>query len=267
MSQPDKKNNSLQKNYSREGTWYLGLRASVTVSAAIILPLFIFAMLCLAYLLEINSMGVAIKGASYSGAKRVTEDVVKYGVFNAGSLESKIVDLIGSSRIERSVIKGGSGGISARNSTYSSELEEVEVVVEYTIKLPIETFGVLQLDKTLEFRVKPWTGYVYLGSDGEDIIVYITETGRVYHENYSCTHLKLSIQFVAKEMVPDLRNDSGGKYKACEKCVYGGSMSGVYITNTGSKYHNSLTCSGLKRTIRAVKKSEVGGMGGCSRCT
>ena len=267
MTQPCKITTPLRKIHSQERAWSLGLNASVTMLAAVILPIFIFAILSLAYLLEINSMGVAIKGASYSAAKKATEDIVKYEMFFSGSLENKIVDLIGSERINRSIISGGARGISTSNSRYFSESEELEVVVEYTIKLPIETFGILQIDKVIDFRIKPWTGYMYLEADSDDIIVYITETGRVYHENYSCTYLKLSIQFVAKELVSDLRNESGGKYKACEKCVYGSSMAGVYITNTGGKYHNSLTCSGLKRTIKAVRKSTVDGMGGCSRCT
>lgn len=42
---------------------------------------------------------------------------------------------------------------------------------------------------------------------------------------------------------------------------------GLYITETGNKYHSSLDCSGLKRHIDAVPITEVGGMGACSKCT
>ena len=243
-------------------------RGSITISAAISIPLFIFAMLCLAYLLEINAIGVSLTAASYNGGKRASEDIVKYESFSSSELENIIVELVGAERISRSIIEGGQGGISASKSSYNEELEEMDVVVEYTMRLPIDTFGVLQIKREIEFRIKPWTGYVSLDPDNQDgTIVYVTETGTVYHANYSCTHLKLSIQFVSQSSLSDLRNQGGGIYKSCDKCVHGSGMAGVYITNHGGKYHNSLSCSGLKRTIRAVKKSEVPGLGGCSRCT
>lgn len=81
-----------------------------------------------------------------------------------------------------------------------------------------------------------------------------------------CSYLQLSIQYVQYSELQNMRNEGGGKYHKCEQCVYGQAMNGVYITSYGNRYHNSLNCSSLKRTIRAVYKSEVAGRGGCSKC-
>lgn len=83
---------------------------------------------------------------------------------------------------------------------------------------------------------------------------------------YQCSYLQLSIQYVQYSELQNMRNEGGGKYHKCEQCVYGQAMNGVYITSYGNRYHNSLNCSSLKRTIRAVHKSKVAGRGGCSKC-
>ena len=108
-------------------------------------------------------------------------------------------------------------------------------------------------------------GYV-IYADGKKL-VYVTDTGVVYHKNPHCTHLDLSIHAAASSELNSLRNESGGKYHACEKCVHGSSMGGsVYITDQGDRYHNSLTCSGLKRTVYTARISEVPGKRACSKC-
>ena len=118
-----------------------------------------------------------------------------------------------------------------------------------------------------EFKVSAWNGYQKDRKENEDgQIVYITEKGTVWHSDYQCSYLQLSIQYVQYSELQNMRNEGGGKYHKCEQCVYGQAMNGVYITSYGNRYHNSLNCSSLKRTIRAVHKSEVAGRGGCSKC-
>ena len=42
----------------------------------------------------------------------------------------------------------------------------------------------------------------------------------------------------------------------------------LYVTSDGDRYHNSLACPGLKRSVRSIPKSEALGKGlrPCGRC-
>ena len=115
-----------------------------------------------------------------------------------------------------------------------------------------------------------WTGYdVEQGASDltqEDPMVYVTETGTVYHTNRNCTYLNLSIEAVDAAVLEERRNQSGGKYYPCEICGRIGGYGMVYITGQGSSYHSSITCPGLKRTIYTIPLSQVGGRGRCSKC-
>lgn len=119
--------------------------------------------------------------------------------------------------------------------------------------------------------VRAWVGRN--GSGGESAndsqanpgTVYVTEHGSVYHMDQNCTHIRLSIRRVNRASLGNLRNVYGGRYHACENCG-GGSGGEVYITSDGSRYHSSLHCSGLRRTVREVSVEEVQNLRPCSRC-
>lgn len=110
---------------------------------------------------------------------------------------------------------------------------------------------------------RAWIGFTE--TKAEETYVYITLDGEVYHLYRDCTHLKLSVRKTALAAVHQLKNVYGQKYRKCEICEAPfGAM--VYITSEGDCYHSERTCSGLKRTVRQVPLSQVGGRSLCSRC-
>lgn len=244
-----------------------GLGGSLTVEAALVLPIFFFAALCLVYLLEIQSVRFSVRNAAQNAAEKAAVDVTMLPILNSWKLEADIVNLIGAERMERSVIEGGSGGLSCWRSYYLETDGMIFVDVRYKVRLPFPRFLNLSLDLKETFQIRAWTGYQPLGmEEGEKDIVYVTDYGSVYHEDYHCRYLQLTIRYVPESRLSGLRNQDGGIYYPCEKCVHADTMAGVYVTEYGNKYHNSLECSGLKRSVRAVKKSEVMGKGACGKC-
>ena len=100
-----------------------------------------------------------------------------------------------------------------------------------------------------------------LPSQGEvEQMVYVTESGGVYHKNPGCSYLNVSLKQIPGTSV-------GDHYSACETCSRNQKPAGVvYVTEHGNRYHNLESCSGLKRSVRLVRVSSVSDMGVCSRC-
>lgn len=243
-------------------------KAVITVEAALAIPLFFMAALALFYMIEVMSIRTTIRaGMQYAGKKAAEEAYAKRFV-TPGSLEADIVSAIGGERLERSVVVGGSGGIHCEKSRMSVVTGILELRATYQVKLPVPVFAANPVRMEESMRMKGWTGYVRSGfGQGEEETVYVTENGMVYHRDYHCNYLELSIRMVPSAAVEELRNGSQGKYHACERCVHSGAAGEVYITDYGDRYHNSLGCSGLKRTIYAVSLTEAVGKGACSKCS
>ena len=243
------------------------IKGIITIEAALAIPLFLFAVICLIYLIEVRNIRLVLHNASQSAAKETVEDLAVLPVFNSVKMQQEIIKNIGEERLERSLLDGGTSAISCWKSYYDMVHGEVNICVEYKVKLPIPLPGNYSAKYAENIKMSAWNGYQD-GEDteGEDELVYITELGTVWHRSATCPYLQLSIQYVPYTGLGNMRNESGGRYHACERCVIGTTMTGIYVTQYGDRYHNSLNCSGLKRTIRTIKKSQTAGKRGCSKC-
>ena len=117
--------------------------------------------------------------------------------------------------------------------------------------------------------VKPWTGYDVVGGKNrseEDILVYMTKNGSVYHKDRGCTHLSLSIQGMDFAGLEFISNKEGNSYTPCEYCGDYGFVTLVYITNYGDRYHTTIKCRGLRRYVRSLPLSQVNGVPACQKC-
>lgn len=153
-------------------------------------------------------------------------------------------------------------------SDWENAPADVELPEIYVWSPPVSLFRLPPVAAADKVKVHTWTGYEgKAGTDEKQEMVYIARNGQVYHQNSDCTYLRLSIEAVAMKELDWLRNSAGKRYTACGICSEeGGNAAQVYITESGDKYHSRITCSGLKRTVLLVPKSQVRGWSACSRC-
>lgn len=239
---------------------------SVTVEAAVAVPVFFLAVVTLLYLLEMMAVHTAVRSGLDYAEKKAAKETCITQMLMPSRVESDVIHAIGEARIGRSIIAGGSSGIDCSGSRMSVRTGIGKLTAEYHVKIPVPIFGITPVKCRETMKIKAWSGYEKegLADIGKDT-VYVTETGLVYHKDYHCSHLDLSIRMVTMNTISGLRNESGGKYYPCEHCMRGGAGA-IYVTNSGDRYHSSLSCSGLKRTVYAIPVSEAAGKGACSRC-
>ncbi len=239
-------------------------KGSLTIEAALALPLVIFFSISIIYFCVIFQlqMNIQIKLQEVAGeigkTGYITEDLK---VFNYIYLKGKMENTKFKEYLNKSCIVNGSQGIDYLESTFFDREGVVDIVAKYDVIIPFIPEKVFSIPCIQRVRFRSWIGKkIEPDEELEDDIVYITSTGSVYHETKECSHLKLSISQCSFSSLEFLRNDSGGIYKPCEIC---GGLSDVensivYITESGDSWHSTLSCSGLKRDIIEIPISEVG---------
>lgn len=258
-------------------------RGSMTLEAAFALPLFLFVVLNI--LFAVNMIGtqsrigaalhqvgnqMAFAGYAYENTVggALPEGIASVAL-SSGYARAQVISSVGSSYLSDSCVKGGAGGLSFAGSSVMEEGDIIDLRVSYRVKPFVDLMGFDGFCMSQRYYAKAWTGYDASDSvsdmKADDPMVFITETGVVYHLNRDCTYLNPTVEAVSVGAVKNQRNASGAKYAPCGLC---GAFpeSEVYITHYGSSYHSQLNCPGLKRTIYTVPLSEVGARGRCSKC-
>ncbi len=240
---------------------------SFTLEAAVILPLLACFFVSVLFFFRVMQIEIIVqKTLDDTGRKLAVYLAEKEGEFGLLEAEALFLKELAGKDLPERYIENGRFGI----LLLSSQFDEQEVALEatYRIKLPVQMFTINGLFVRQKAVCRKWNGWKPAGAEGDDAEwVYITETGRAYHREDTCSYLDLSIRSVKPELLDDLRNENGGKYYPCSQCVNAEKTNGnVYITNYGDRYHNDLNCSGIKRTIYMVRLEDVGSRVPCKRC-
>lgn len=292
-------------------------KGSLTVEAALVLPIFIFAILAFIYLLQVliyhNNLQQAITDIGLDAAKYgYVSELIKDSNTNQNDTDSKqeiqqtssdkgkknqegVVSSVAAKSISKGIdcgfyklalltkldleavnkssIKNGFNGIHTYFSSYMEDNDEVDIVLNYHIKMPLLFIDLDDFQIVQRVKLRAWNGYRpqakfdKVEQESEDKKVFVTATGTVYHTSKNCTHISLSIKDVPFEHLNHLRNKSGGKYKNCHLCgINSKNGDTVYVAVSGDKFHSDRNCSGLKRTVSEVPLSQVLDKRLCSRC-
>ena len=259
---------TFQIKHSRERASAFTSKGSITLEASIVVPIFFFAIVSLAYLMEMMTVQTTVRNALCDAAKELAREAYVHAGVTSYEVERRMVEHIGAGRLERSIIAGGADGIDCTDTEMDVNTGVIDMHAQYRIQIPIPMFRIASILCEESIRAKGWNGYsssMYSGMHQE--LVYVTETGIVYHSDANCTYLDMTIRAVHPKEIENMRNQSGAKYYPCESC---GSKSSenihCYVTDYGTRYHTSLECKKIKRTIYAVPLEETFGLGGCSKC-
>lgn len=244
-------------------------RAVLTVEAAFVVPLFLLAICTLLGMIDLYRVQALVRTSLHQSAQELgmyaSVESGDSGVSTpVGVLSTGICIAYTKSHLPE---LGDYVSVNLIGSRY--ENHEIQLKATITYQLPFSILPVSKIKVGNGSVVHAWTGYdsgdtgKTDGGDGDEM-VYVSDYESVYHTSVHCTHLDLSIHQGTKEQVERQRNEYGKKYHACERC--GGDSHLVYYTEKGDRYHSEASCSGLKRTVRLVEKSQIQAHTQCERC-
>ena len=274
----------VRKNRHWNTSSFLG---SIVIESAFAFPIFFF---CLFFLLQIFSMlqmelmvaeaGIQaarkcavlgyVKKTIQSGEEESVEDEELWALlkdYGSNVIEDSTFSVFVKNKMNDTIAKSA-GIYSDVEIDCEEENERGKAVLSYAIQPVIPLLNIRKKEVCIYVVYRLWSGVgTSLKTEEEienesetEVIVYMTEQGKVYHKKRSCTYLETKVTALPYSMLAEKRNSSGGKYYACDFCAEQAVCTEqqiIYITQYGNRFHISTTCSAIKRNIRTISEEEA----------
>ena len=255
---------------------------SVTVEAAMILPLFImfslmfvsaFEMLTTYCRMQSILTETATEAAAFLYIKEDPSPEQGESLLISETLIREEITRKAGKKLGGSVIEGDALGLHLFRSDIATDGKTVNLIVTYVVKPWFSFGGIGRMTMANHVSIRAWTGYEITseaeGNQEEEQTVYITRTGTVYHLYRDCTYLAADAHAVFGEELSSERSEDGSKYYPCELCSRNISVKDgeiYYITPWGNRFHTDSKCTALYKPVEAIPISEAGGRHVCSKC-
>lgn len=261
---------------------------SLTIEAAMALPLFVFFMILMMMPMEIMNIDRQVQTA----LEGVGEDLSQYAYLLQKGKEDKPESTSKLTGIQKEILESLAGegvlfyarkrveekvdmrrieGIFFSRSSILQDDKTIDLIMNYRVSLPFSVFGLKSVPMTARSSRRAWIGKE--GGKGEramdsEEIVYVGKGSTRYHMSRTCHYLYNDLKSVTRNEVEHMRNLSGSTYKPCSRCQPPKEGSGlVYIMPSGEKYHTDQSCSSIVSYASAVSIETVRHLGACSYCS
>jgi hypothetical protein len=254
--------------------------ASMTVEAALAVPVFIFCMVNILMIFQMVEYNSRIFAAVHQTGNRIARTAGLKNATGSGTAGSAVLslayvpvgmsDCLSGSISENGCIRGGRGGLSYIGSSVLAADDIIDIHVSYHVRPAYAGYGWGGARMYVRYYGRGWTGYDptrgQTEQQSDERMVFITKSGTVYHLSRGCRSLCPSVKGIPYSAVGESRNDDGRRYGRCPYC--GSHIPGetVYVTDYGDCYHSSPCCRALRRTVYTIPLSQVGSRGPCAIC-
>ena len=254
------------------------LHGSMTVEAAIVLPLLLFFFLNLFSGIEMLRLHGKIQMAMWETGRQISvygyayaqvtekeqrnQILAKAGgmLFSQTEVKNQIVHYLGKDYLDASPLTYGAKGLNLLESDFLQENDDLDIKVTYQVSPWVNIIGFREFRMSNRYFCHAWTGYEISVQDqrkGTGDCVYVTEYGKVYHETLECSYLKRTKKAVSLAEAQAMRNQFGEHYYPCGLCNNRDQGELVYLTMGGERYHYAADCPALKRIIHTILRTEA----------
>lgn len=263
------------------------LRGSVTLEAAIALPIFMFFFIALTSVINLiyvqltiqiqleetarilsQTSYVAYMTQAHNAQTDSVTDNLALTALSIATIQNTFMDENMKSFLDASLIKNGYKGVNFLSTSVDSDEGLIDLVLTYSVNIPFipENVFSFKLSNRCYFRS-------YIGTElsekqsSDDIYVYYTVYGQVYHTQKYCKYL-----LNYSKVIP-FNDIDHSFYEPCKLCTdrtldtYKKENPPMYITESGQAFHITLSCPSFTGNIFRMPYSSMPSNSNiCSEC-